>query len=281
MTAMADRITIVSAERVRVELEKTLLAADPVAGLRLLVDTGLAAHVLPELPRCSWRSTSTTATRTSTSTPLTVLEQAIDLEGAPPGAGPAAAHGRPSPRRRQAPHPPLRGGRGRELPPPRGRRREDGREAAQGAALRQRHDQGRRAAHRAAPALPRLRRREWTDSAVRRYVTDAGPLLERLHRLTRSDCTTRNARKAKRCRTPTTTSRRASPGCGSRRSWTPSARPRREPGHAAAGDRPVPCRRPRLPAPARAADGPRAAGRGGGRARAARVVAEQPESREG
>ena len=39
---------------------------------------------------------------------------------------------------------------------------------------------------------------EWTDSAVRRYVTDAGPLLERLHRLTRSDCTTRNLRKAAR-----------------------------------------------------------------------------------
>ena len=38
----------------------------------------------------------------------------------------------------------------------------------------------------------------WTDSAVRRYVTDAGPLLERLHRLTRSDCTTRNLRKAAR-----------------------------------------------------------------------------------
>lgn len=39
---------------------------------------------------------------------------------------------------------------------------------------------------------------EWTDSAVRRYVTDAGPQLERLHRLTRADCTTRNRRKAKR-----------------------------------------------------------------------------------
>ena len=37
---------------------------------------------------------------------------------------------------------------------------------------------------------------EWTDSAVRRYITDAGPLLPRLHRLTRSDCTTRNLRKA-------------------------------------------------------------------------------------
>ena len=40
----------------------------------------------------------------------------------------------------------------------------------------------------------------WTDSAVRRYVTDAGPLLERLHRLTRADCTTRNRRKAQRLR---------------------------------------------------------------------------------
>ena len=39
---------------------------------------------------------------------------------------------------------------------------------------------------------------EWTDSAVRRYVTDAGPLLTRLHTLTRADCTTRNARKAAR-----------------------------------------------------------------------------------
>jgi poly(A) polymerase len=38
----------------------------------------------------------------------------------------------------------------------------------------------------------------WTDSAVRRYVTDAGPLLERLHRLTRADSTTRNRRKAAR-----------------------------------------------------------------------------------
>jgi poly(A) polymerase len=37
---------------------------------------------------------------------------------------------------------------------------------------------------------------EWTDSAVRRYVVDAGPLLPRLHKLVRSDCTTRNTRKA-------------------------------------------------------------------------------------
>jgi poly(A) polymerase len=41
---------------------------------------------------------------------------------------------------------------------------------------------------------------EWTDSAVRRYVRDAGPLLERLHVVTRADCTTRNQRKAERLR---------------------------------------------------------------------------------
>ena len=68
MTAMAASIAIVSAERIRDELTKLLLAPSPRAGLRLLVDTGLADHVLPELPALSSRSTSTTATRTSTST---------------------------------------------------------------------------------------------------------------------------------------------------------------------------------------------------------------------
>jgi poly(A) polymerase len=41
---------------------------------------------------------------------------------------------------------------------------------------------------------------QWTDSAVRRYVRDAGDQLERLHVLTRADCTTRNQRKAERLR---------------------------------------------------------------------------------
>ena len=66
---MAERIAIVSAERIRDELAKLLLAPYPRAGLTLLVDTGLAEHVLPELPALRSRSTSTTATRTSTSTP--------------------------------------------------------------------------------------------------------------------------------------------------------------------------------------------------------------------
>ena len=52
----------------------------------------------------------------------------------------------------------------------------------------------------------------WTDSAVRRYVTDAGPLLTRLHKLVRADCTTRNRRRRQHCNGPTTISRRGSPG---------------------------------------------------------------------
>ena len=68
MLTMADRIEIVSAERVRDELIKLVCAPYPRRGLDVLVETGLAAQVLPELPSCGWRSTSTTGTRTSTST---------------------------------------------------------------------------------------------------------------------------------------------------------------------------------------------------------------------
>ena len=64
----------------------------------------------------------------------------------------------------------------------------------------------------------------WTDSAVRRYVRDAGDLLEWLHILSRADVTTRNQRKAERARhAPTTTSRSGSPSSPRRRSWPPSA----------------------------------------------------------
>ena len=60
----------------------------------------------------------------------------------------------------------------------------------------------------------------WTDSAVRRYVRDAGPLLDDLNELTRCDCTTRNAQQGRRARRAAwTSSRRGSPSCASRRSW--------------------------------------------------------------
>ena len=63
----------------------------------------------------------------------------------------------------------------------------------------------------------------WTDSAVRRYVRDAGPLLDDLNELTRCDCTTRNERKARSWRSAWTRSRRASPSCASARSSRRSA----------------------------------------------------------
>ena len=70
MTAMAERITIISAERVRDELVKLICAPYPRLGLTLLVETGLAAAGAARAARAARSSaTSTTATRTSTSTP--------------------------------------------------------------------------------------------------------------------------------------------------------------------------------------------------------------------
>ena len=68
MTAMADRIDIISAERVRDELTKLLLADRPRAGLDLLVAPGWPTGCCPSCRRCGWSATSTTGTRTSTST---------------------------------------------------------------------------------------------------------------------------------------------------------------------------------------------------------------------
>ena len=72
-------------------------------------------------------------------------------------------------------------------------------QADAGAEVLQADDRRRVAAGVPASAVPRLRATgRWTDSAVRRYVTDAGPLLPRLHKLVRADCTTRNKRRAAR-----------------------------------------------------------------------------------
>ena len=102
-------------------------------------------------------------------------------------------------------------------------------------------------------------RGEWTDSAVRRYVTDAGDLLPRLHKLTRSDCTTRNRRKAAQLAADydaleeriARIAGRGGPGPG-------PARPRRQRDHGAARRAAGPDRRPGLAAPQGAAPGPRA-----------------------
>ena len=80
ITEMAGRIEIVSAERVRDELAKLVLFADPRRGLALLVQTGLADHVVPELPALQLEIDEHHRHKDVYEHSLTVLEQAIELE---------------------------------------------------------------------------------------------------------------------------------------------------------------------------------------------------------
>ena len=200
MREMAERITIVSAERVRDELIKLLLAPDPVRGLRLLVETGLAAHVLPELPALVLERDEHHSHKDVYEHSLTVLEQSIDLQdrlGGPDFVSRFAAlmHDVGKPRTR--------------------RFLDDGsvtfhHHDVVGAKLTRKRMQALRFSKEQTEAVSRLVELhlrfhgygdgEWTDSAVRRYVRDAGDQLARLHVLTRADCTTRNRRKAERLR---------------------------------------------------------------------------------
>lgn len=194
MTEMAGRIEIVSAERVREELNKLLLSSNPRKGLALLVDTGLAQQVLPELPALRLESDEHHRHKDVYEHSLTVLEQAIDLEEDGPDLVlrlAALLH---------------------DIGKPRTRRFEkDGRVSFHhhemvGAKMVKKRMADLKYSNdmvKDVSKLVELHLRfhgygdgEWTDSAVRRYVRDAGPLLERLHKLTRSDCTTRNKRKA-------------------------------------------------------------------------------------
>nr|WP_297427999.1 CCA tRNA nucleotidyltransferase [uncultured Actinotalea sp.] len=203
---MAPRLAIVSPERVRDELVKLLLAPDPRPGLEVLVDTGLADHVLPELPALRLEIDEHHRHKDVYEHSLTVLAQAIALEtgthDAPTGPVPgpdlvlrlaALLHdiGKPATRR-------FESGGGVSF-------HHHEVVGAKLAAKRLRALHFDKDTVKAVARLTELHLRfhgygeaQWTDSAVRRYVTDAGPLLERLHRLTRSDCTTRNRRKAAR-----------------------------------------------------------------------------------
>jgi poly(A) polymerase len=194
MTAMADRISKVSAERIRDELTKLLLAGSPRAGLTLLVDTGLADLVLPELPKLRLETDEHFRHKDVYEHTLTVLEQAIDLEDDGPDLVlrlAALLHdiGKPATRRKE----------------PGGRVSFHHHEVVGAKMARTRLVALKYPKDVVADVsmLVELHLRfhgygtgEWTDSAVRRYVRDAGPLLERLHKLTRSDCTTRNKRRA-------------------------------------------------------------------------------------
>jgi poly(A) polymerase len=194
MTEMSGRLEIVSAERVRDELNKLILSAHPRKGLTLLVDTGLADHVLPELPALRLESDEHHRHKDVYEHTLIVLEQAIALEKEGPDLTlrlSALLH---------------------DIGKPRTRRFEkDGgvsfhHHEVVGAKMTKKRMTALKYSNELVKDVSRLVELhlrfhgygtgEWTDSAVRRYVRDAGPLLDRLHKLTRSDCTTRNKRKA-------------------------------------------------------------------------------------
>ncbi len=199
MTALAPELGRITPERVQVELSKTLLQHSPRAALELFVATGLADVVLPELSALRMEIDEHHQHKDVYSHSLTVLDQAIALEEADPDhESPdlvlrlaALLHdvGKPATRRHE----------------PGGRVSFHHHEVV-GAKLVRRRLQALRYSKEIVESVARLTflhlrfhgygRGEWTDSAVRRYVTDAGDLLPRLHKLVRSDCTTRNRRRA-------------------------------------------------------------------------------------
>ena len=202
MTEMADRLSIVSAERVREELVKLICGTHPRMGVDLLVETGLADVVLPEVPALKLTDDEHHRHKDVYQHSLTVLEQATALETDDQGPVPgpdfvlrfaALMHdvGKPKTRR-------FEPGGGVSF------RHHD----VAGAKLTRKRMQALRFDNATIKAVCRLvelhmrfygyGEQGWSDSAVRRYVTDAGDQLERLHRLTRSDVTTRNRRKAAR-----------------------------------------------------------------------------------
>ena len=237
MTDMAEPIEIISAERVRDELVKLVCSPYPRLGLALLVETGLAAHVLPELPALALERDEHHRHKDVYEHTLTVLEQSIDLEDRLPAAARTSCPASPRSCTTSASRGPgASWRRHRHLPPPRRGRRQAHAQADEGAAVLQRRD-------RRGLQLVELHLRfhgygsgEWTDSAVRRYVRDAGDQLERLHVLTRADCTTRNKRKAERLRRTyddleeriarlprRRSSRRSAPTSTATRSWRSSS----------------------------------------------------------
>ncbi|OII25147.1 MULTISPECIES: CCA tRNA nucleotidyltransferase [unclassified Curtobacterium] len=201
MTDLVDSIDIVSAERVRDELVKLLNTDEPVDGVRLLVDTGLAERFLPELPAMRLEIDEHHHHKDVYEHSLTVLTQAIGYEAERhPGEAPdtvlrlaALLH---------------------DIGKPATRKLEPGGAVSfhhhdlVGSKLAKKRLRALRFDNDTIAAVSRLIELHlrffgytdgaWTDSAVRRYVRDAGDQLERLHELTRSDVTTRNRRKADR-----------------------------------------------------------------------------------
>jgi poly(A) polymerase len=195
---MAPQLARISVERVAAELDKLVLGHDPVAGIELMVDTGMGDVVLPEVGAMRLAIDEHHQHKDVYRHSLTVLRQAIALEDQGPDLvlrWAALLHdiGKPATRR---------------LEP-------DG-----GVSFHHHEVVGAKMVRKRMRALKYPKQMiddvaqlvylhlrfhgygdgKWTDSAVRRYVTDAGPLLARLHKLVRADCTTRNKRRAARLR---------------------------------------------------------------------------------
>jgi len=195
---MAGRISIISAERVRDEFTKMLMSKNPRTGITILVETGLAEIVLPEIPKLRLEIDEHHHHKDVYEHSITVLEQAISHEDRLGGPNliirlAALLHDIGKPKTRSL----IPGG---------------------GVSFHHHEIVGARLTKSRLKALRfdgdtiekvetlvalHLRFHgygdgEWTDSAVRRYVRDAGDLLVHLHVLTRADCTTRNAKKAER-----------------------------------------------------------------------------------
>ena len=193
---MATQLGRISAERVAAELDKLLLGNDPVAGIDLLVETGMGEVVLPEVGGMRMAIDEHHQHKDVYQHSLTVLRQAISLEDEGPDLvlrWAALLHdiGKPITRRHEP----------------------DG-----GVSFHHHEVVGAKMVRKRMRALKYSKQMiddvsqlvflhlrfhgygdgKWTDSAVRRYVTDAGPLLPRLHKLVRADCTTRNKRRAAR-----------------------------------------------------------------------------------
>ncbi|MET0450937.1 MAG: CCA tRNA nucleotidyltransferase [Mycobacterium sp.] len=198
---MAPELGRITVERVAAELDKMMLGADPVAGIELMVHTGLGEVVLPEVGGMRMAIDEHHQHKDVYQHSLTVLRQAMDLEGP---TGPdlvlrwaALLHdiGKPATRKHES----------------------DG-----GVSFHHHEVVGAKMVRKRLRALKYSKQMvddvsqlvylhlrfhgyadasgagKWTDSAVRRYVTDAGPLLGQLHKLVRADCTTRNKRRAAR-----------------------------------------------------------------------------------
>ncbi|HTR69147.1 MAG TPA: CCA tRNA nucleotidyltransferase [Mycobacteriales bacterium] len=195
IAAMAPRLAIVSAERIRDELVKLILAPYPRQGLEVLVDTGLIEFCLPEVGKLTETVDEHRRHKDVYAHTLTVLEQAMALEDDGPDLVlrlAALLHdiGKPKTKSIEA-----------------GGKVSFHHHEVVGASMTKQRLAALKFPKDTIESTARLVELHlrfhgyaggtWTDSAVRRYVRDAGPLLDRLHKLTRSDCTTRNARKAK------------------------------------------------------------------------------------